>query len=128
MSAHNPLGALNADWMEVHSVTSFIEKVDPNFEWKGPGWYPKTNGRDTVYISPPFAVGHSPENHYGFYIYNDHDPRGMARVEFRRVMGDVPCINPHTDGLWEGASEDGDEKLCYCGHLDEPHTPMAGCV
>lgn len=104
---NNPLQALNADWMEVHSVTSFIKEVDPNFKWKGIGWYPKVNGHDTLYVSPP-RLGKKGENLYEFYVYNGRDPRVIARRDFAILIGDKEYIHPHTDGLdglWEGAHE-----------------------
>lgn len=103
MSINNPLEALTADWMEIHTVTRFQEKVDPQFEWKGPGWYPKVNGHDTLYISEPFLLDVSPANHYRFYVFNDRDPRQMARLQFSRILGDVVFPDPRVDGLWEGA-------------------------
>lgn len=96
--SNNPLQALDADWMEVHSVTSFIEQVDPNFEWKGLGWYPKGIGKDTLYVSPP-RLSEKGENLYEFYVYNGRDPRIIAKRDFAVVIGDTPYVHPHLDGV-----------------------------
>ena len=98
MTEHiNPLSRLNADWMEVHSVQSFQRDVDPNFEWKGVGWYPGKNGQSTLFVS--FGrLGEKGENLYEFYVY-DYDPRQLARRQFEEIISDRPWVNPMTDGL-----------------------------
>jgi len=66
---YNPAwGTINADWMEVYTPEEIVEKLDPKFKWQGPGWYPKVNGVDTLYIG-----GNGPK--YQVYCYNERDPR-----------------------------------------------------
>jgi len=84
---NNPLTALNADWMEIHTPDSFKRDVDPGFEWKGTGWYPKVNGSDTLLV---LKLTDTPTNSYQFYVYNGRDPRKAADRQTSRLLDETP--------------------------------------
>lgn len=92
----NPLDRLNAEWMETHTVQSFIDKIDPAFKWEGIGWHQQPNGQ-MLYVKFVGLDGNG-ANRYEFYVYRS-DPRPLAKRAFSEMMADVPPVPAHLIGI-----------------------------
>ena len=78
MSLNNPLDTLSADWADLYTLDEFLRDVDPEFEWKGPGWY--VTGTDTLFVK---VAG---RGKYWFYVYNGRNPLEDARKQFEGIF------------------------------------------
>ena len=78
----SPVWCINADWMDIYTIPGFLKGVDPDFQFRGEGWY--VQDKDTLLLRRTSDAGDEPS--YEVYVWNDHDPRNPIKENVANLL------------------------------------------